>query len=199
MEPGQNARLIAIEQLASAQPVSKETPWLLALKLVVVPAQSALTMKNAKIENAKGFANHQLVPMEPHVVHVTTKRFALVILPYKETATPTVTNHNVRQILAVKFLVFWIRHRFKSRPFISLAVEDDPECEVDRDCPSQMACIDTICQNPCRINNPCLGEQQCVVKDTLPTRSVACVCPDGSLFGNNGQCKTGNKNSKGLI
>ena len=75
--------------------------------------------------------------------------------------------------------------------FISSAVVDEPECEVDRDCSSQLACIDTTCQNPCRVNNPCLGEQQCVVKDTLPTRSVACICPDGSLFGNNGQCKTG--------
>ena len=104
MEPGQNARSIAIEQLASAQQVSKATPWLLALKLVVVLAQSALTMRNAKIENAKGFANHQLVPMEPHVAHVTTKRSALAILPYKETATPTVTNHSVREILTVEFL-----------------------------------------------------------------------------------------------
>merc|ERR1712110_12672 len=45
------------------------------------------------------------------------------------------------------------------------------------------------CQNPCRLSNPCRGAQQCVVADTLPTRSVACICPDGTVAGSNGECK----------
>ena len=69
--------------------------------------------------------------------------------------------------------------------------EPEPECRVDQDCPSKLSCISESCQNPCRLNNPCRGSQQCVVADTLPTRSVACVCPDGTVAGGNGECKKG--------
>ena len=65
----------------------------------------------------------------------------------------------------------------------------EPECRVDQDCPSQMACIAERCQNPCRVANPCTGSQQCLVTDTLPTRTVACVCPQGFVSGSNGECK----------
>ena len=58
-----------------------------------------------------------------------------------------------------------------------------------------MACIAERCQNPCRVANPCTGSQQCLVTDTLPTRTVACVCPQGFVSGSNGECKQG-KNSK---
>ena len=68
----------------------------------------------------------------------------------------------------------------------------EPECRVDQDCQSKLACIDESCQNPCRINNPCTGEQQCVVKDTLPTRTVACVCPEGTVVSDRGHCQKGN-------
>ena len=54
-----------------------------------------------------------------------------------------------------------------------------------------MACIDERCQNPCRVANPCTGSQQCLVTDTLPTRTVACACPQGFVFGSNGECKQG--------
>ena len=69
---------------------------------------------------------------------------------------------------------------------------DEPECRVDQDCPSKLACIDERCQNPCQINNPCTGNQRCVVSDTLPTRTVACVCPDGTVFSDSGNCQEGN-------
>ena len=67
----------------------------------------------------------------------------------------------------------------------------EPECRVDQDCQSNLACIDERCQNPCRINNPCTGEQSCVVKDTLPTRTVACVCPEGTVVSDRGHCQKG--------
>ena len=62
-----------------------------------------------------------------------------------------------------------------------------------------MACIDERCQNPCRVANPCTGSQQCLVTDTLPTRTVACVCPQGFVSGSNGECKQGKETSYGII
>ena len=63
-----------------------------------------------------------------------------------------------------------------------------PECFVDADCGPQLACIAAHCQNPCQVQNPCEGLQRCVVHDTLPTRTVACVCPEGHLVGPGGAC-----------
>ena len=70
---------------------------------------------------------------------------------------------------------------------------ETPECRVDQDCSAKLACIHEICQNPCQIGNPCSGNQRCVVTNTLPIRTVACVCPDGFVFTQNGNCKKGNK------
>ena len=69
---------------------------------------------------------------------------------------------------------------------------EEPECRVDQDCPSKLACISQSCQNPCNVNNPCQFDQRCVVIDSLPSRSVACVCPDGTVLSNSGQCTQGN-------
>ena len=63
---------------------------------------------------------------------------------------------------------------------------------MDGDCPSQHACIDQRCQNPCIVRNPCSGAQKCVVTDSLPIRTVGCVCPDGSVAGPQGECVRGN-------
>ena len=62
---------------------------------------------------------------------------------------------------------------------------------MDGDCPSQHACIDQRCQNPCIVRNPCSGAQKCVVTDSLPIRTVGCVCPDGSVAGPQGECVRG--------
>lgn len=75
--------------------------------------------------------------------------------------------------------------------FSSAIVTEQPECRVDRDCPSKLACISETCQNPCSVNNPCSNDQKCVVIDSQPSRSVACICPEGSVFGGNGICTQG--------
>ena len=62
---------------------------------------------------------------------------------------------------------------------------------MDGDCPSKHACIDQRCQNPCIVRNPCSGAQTCVVTDSLPIRTVGCVCPDGSVSGTSGDCVKG--------
>jgi len=76
--------------------------------------------------------------------------------------------------------------------FYTAVVAEEPECRVDQDCPSKLACISQSCQNPCNTNNPCQFDQRCVVIDSLPSRSVACVCPEGTVFDNSGKCTQGN-------
>ena len=72
-------------------------------------------------------------------------------------------------------------------------VAEDPECRVDRDCPPQQTCLSETCQNPCIVNNPCSSSQQCVVTDSrTAVRSVACICPEGTLAGYGGTCDQGN-------
>ena len=70
-------------------------------------------------------------------------------------------------------------------------VIQEPECKIDADCRSMHACIGEICQNPCLISNPCRPGQECVVEDTLPIRTMACICPDGFYIGDNGECVQG--------
>ena len=68
--------------------------------------------------------------------------------------------------------------------------EPEPECRVDADCPSKLACMEgQRCDDPCRVNNPCQRDQECSVIDTLPTRTVVCACPANTVAGNNGECK----------
>ena len=63
--------------------------------------------------------------------------------------------------------------------YLLAIVSEQPECRVDSDCPSKLAC------------NPCSNSQKCVVIDSQPSRSVACICPEGSVFGGNGICTQG--------
>ena len=70
-------------------------------------------------------------------------------------------------------------------------VAEDPECRVDADCFSGLACIRDRCQNPCTLSNPCRAGQKCVVEDTLPLRTMACICPDGFYIGDSGECIQG--------
>ena len=75
---------------------------------------------------------------------------------------------------------------------ISAVISEEPECRVDVDCPPQMTCMRETCQNPCIVSNPCTSSQQCIVTDTFSSiRSVACVCPPGTLAGYGGTCTQG--------
>ena len=77
-------------------------------------------------------------------------------------------------------------------PYFSAIEIEDPECRVDIDCPPQMTCMRETCRNPCIVTNPCTSSQQCVVTDTLTSfRSVACICPEGTLAGYGGTCESG--------
>ena len=76
--------------------------------------------------------------------------------------------------------------------FITAIISEEPECRVDKDCPPQMTCMRESCRNPCIASNPCTSAQQCVVTDTFTSfRSVACICPEGTLAGYGGTCESG--------
>lgn len=64
-----------------------------------------------------------------------------------------------------------------------------PECTKDSECPSQHACINQKCQNPCRQAGICSPDQECQVQDTYPVRTVMCVCPSDSVATSDGRCK----------
>lgn len=64
----------------------------------------------------------------------------------------------------------------------------EPECMVDADCPSQLACFSERCENPCSKSNVCTPEQTCSVLDTLPLRTLICKCPIDMYTDTSGHC-----------
>lgn len=71
-------------------------------------------------------------------------------------------------------------------------VPDEPECYVDQDCPRQMSCIDRHCENLCQTRNPCVGDLECSVEDSLDgRRTVACSCPVGFVAIGANHCEQG--------
>ncbi len=84
-------------------------------------------------------------------------------------------------------------------PYVNAAVEPVvSECLIDSDCPSRQTCTDTrTCANPCETRNPCAAGQTCGVEDTVPTRTVTCMCPEGFFVDASGKCNQGG--NKGLF
>ena len=68
----------------------------------------------------------------------------------------------------------------------------EPECRLDRDCNFQLACINERCENPCKYQNPCLGDLLCSVKEQHNgKKTVSCSCPDGTISVGSGRCEPG--------
>lgn len=55
----------------------------------------------------------------------------------------------------------------------------DIGCKSDEECPSQTACINGECVNPCDETNPCGVNSECAVLDTVPVKTVICECLPG--------------------
>ncbi len=68
------------------------------------------------------------------------------------------------------------------------APEVQPECRVDSDCPSGLACINERCQNPCTVLSPCHPSAICRVINTVPVRTMICECPPGLIGDGYSQC-----------
>lgn len=65
----------------------------------------------------------------------------------------------------------------------------EPEgCRTDSECPSQFACINAKCVNPCTTENVCTIDQECIIEDTLPLRTILCQCPPETMVDAAGRC-----------
>ena len=64
----------------------------------------------------------------------------------------------------------------------------EPECRVDSDCPSRLACLNEHCQNPCTTLSPCGVNAECTVQNTLPQRTMICMCLPGYVGDANTLC-----------
>lgn len=63
-----------------------------------------------------------------------------------------------------------------------------PSCLHDSECPSQLACINQRCSNPCALAQVCSSQQTCTVLDILPLRTMICKCPKDTFTDNAGNC-----------
>lgn len=85
----------------------------------------------------------------------------------------------------------YCRDRMFGDPFVECKADDEPkpECTIDSECPSQLACINQHCDNPCVKANICSRDQKCSVWDTIPLRTLVCTCPSDTVTDANGNCK----------
>lgn len=74
-------------------------------------------------------------------------------------------------------------------PYVECRPEPQPECRIDADCPPTLACLDSKCQNPCSIIDPCHPPSYCQVEPTEPVRTMICICPEGYISSGSGSCK----------
>lgn len=74
-------------------------------------------------------------------------------------------------------------------PYVDCRPEMRPECRVDTDCPSRLACLDARCQDPCSVIEPCQRPSTCEVVPSNPVRTMLCVCPSGYISSGSGTCK----------
>lgn len=62
---------------------------------------------------------------------------------------------------------------------------------MDSDCPSRLACFNGFCLNPCSEIKPCGINAECSVVDTLPLRTMSCLCLPGYVGDADIECKLG--------
>ena len=70
------------------------------------------------------------------------------------------------------------RERLQTRNY-TFTLSAEIGCRADSECPSQTACINQQCVNPCSVADPCGINAQCQVLDTLPVRTMVCICITG--------------------
>jgi len=188
-------RLSFIEQFATVLLAYKATLKCHALKSNALAIRIAPQIRfvifhlDHKEKNAYHYAKGVLVHLVLSVQQSITKKDVNAALPWREMVLCCVLN--VRKLLFFPYFESNLQPAPIKHSFILAIVTEQPECRVDPDCPSKLACISQTCQNPCVVNNPCSNSQKCVVIDSQPSRSVACICPEGSVFGGDGICTQG--------
>lgn len=70
---------------------------------------------------------------------------------------------------------------------------------MDADCSSKLACFSGECKNPCVKTKPCGLNAECLVVDTLPLRTMSCVCLPGFVGDADTACQPGIFLFKSLI
>lgn len=193
-----NARSSLTKPSAFAQEACRATPWLHVWKSAADPTTTVQTMKNVTTSTgywANGSVSHFVggapAPKMPSVEQQDTKKFVNASLLTKEMVTHNATNVSNFLISSGVLRPFFKQSIFT--PLIARQPDPEPECRIDEDCPRDHACIGAQCQNPCTLNNPCSRSQRCVVENSLPIRTVACVCPNGFVQGTGGDCVKGIK------
>ena len=71
-------------------------------------------------------------------------------------------------------------------------VQHTPQCTMDADCPSKLACFSNVCKNPCTETRPCGAHAVCSVVDSLPLRTMVCTCVPGYVGNADIGCNPGN-------
>lgn len=67
-----------------------------------------------------------------------------------------------------------------------------PLCTMDSECATGLACFNGKCLNPCLETEPCGINADCIVIDTLPLRTMSCVCRAGFIGDAESECRRGN-------
>lgn len=49
--------------------------------------------------------------------------------------------------------------------------------------------MNNVCQNPCAVIHPCYEPSMCKVLNSLPHRTMVCVCPSGYVSSGSGTCE----------
>lgn len=62
---------------------------------------------------------------------------------------------------------------------------------MDADCASKLACFGGECKNPCFETKPCGKNAECLVVDSLPLRTMSCLCLPGFVGDADTECKLG--------
>jgi hypothetical protein len=75
--------------------------------------------------------------------------------------------------------------------FFFFPIVVQPQCTVDADCASKLACFSGTCRNPCIETKPCAVNAACTVVDTLPLRTMSCSCLPGFVGDADVECKPG--------
>lgn len=74
-------------------------------------------------------------------------------------------------------------------PYVTCRPEVVAECKTDGDCSALLACFNGKCKEPCRELQPCNRPADCQVVNSLPVRTMICVCPSGYISSGSGTCK----------
>ena len=70
-------------------------------------------------------------------------------------------------------------------------VKKAPQCTMDSECSSKLACFSGECKNPCIVTKPCGPSAICSVVDTLPLRTMICECEPGYVGDADVGCRKG--------